>query len=134
MDSTCVDSGVNTDYFALISPPPARAGIATAVFRSEIRGHEFVHRNARQSGVPVRLRHRRRHRHDSAGTERRRHSCHLGQEGRAGLVAGLAAQGLQALAHDEGAALAERLVYTHRLPGAVVLLRPEVGETAAVAR
>ena len=49
----------------------------------------------------------------------------LGQEGRAGVDARVAAQGVPPLADDEGAALAERHVQPDRLPGHQLLLGAE---------
>ena len=50
------------------------------------------------------------------------------------MAARLAPQGVPPLAHDEGAALAQRHLSAHRLPVAVVLLGAQVRDAAAVAR
>ena len=58
-----------------------------------------------QPRIQVRLRHRHRGRHGAARPERRHHPPDLGQEERAGVHAGVAAQGVPPLADHGGAAL-----------------------------
>ena len=64
------------------------------------------------------------------GAERGRRPAHLGQEGRAGVAARVAAQGVPPLAQDDGAALAQRHVPADRLPGHQLLLGAQDQEAA----
>ena len=76
-----------------------------------------------QPGIQVRLRHRHRGRHHPARAERGRRPADLRQEERAALHARVAAQGLSALAGDEGAAsLGQHHLPGDRLPGHHLLL------------
>ena len=61
--------------------------------------------------------------------ERGHHPAHLGQEGRAGVHARVAAEGLPPLADDDGAELAERPLPADRLPGHHLLLGAEDAKT-----
>ena len=56
------------------------------------------------------------------GARRGRRPAHLGQEGRAGVAARVAAQGLPRLADDDRADVAERQLRADRLPGHHLLL------------
>ena len=78
----------------------------------------------------VRLRHRHRDGHAAAGSQRGRRPADLPEEERAAVHARVAAQGVSALAHDEGAALAERQVPADRLSGHRYYSAPEEREAA----
>jgi predicted ArsR family transcriptional regulator len=79
--------------------------------------HEFDHRAAGQSRVPVRLQHRHRIGDAAAGPDRRHGALHLGQEAGARVAARVAPQGVPSLADHDGAALAQRHLRAHRLSG-----------------
>ena len=81
-----------------------------------------------QGRVQGRLRHRHRAGDAAARPQRGRRPLHLGEEGRAGVAARVAAQGLPALADDEGADLGERPLPADRLPGDRLLLGAEAEE------
>ncbi len=76
----------------------------------------------------------RRHGKGSEGPERGCHPLHLGQEGRAGVDAGLASRRVQALADDEGAGLGPGRLSEDRLQRHLLLRRPEDERGAEVAR
>src|SRR4051812_29994179 len=59
---------------------------------------------------------------------------HPAKKGGPAVAARRAAQGLPPLAHDEGAALAQRRVQADRVSGAVVLFRSKVRHSSPVAR
>ena len=65
-------------------------------------------------------------RQGAAGPERGYRPLHLGEEGRAGLDAGVAAGGLSALADHDRADLGQGALPQDRLPGPLLLLRAEI--------
>ena len=88
------------------------------------------HRTTRQPRIQVRLRHRRRERVDSEGSQRGRRPADLGEEERAGVAARVAPEGVSPVADDERADLAERQVRPDQLPGHHLLLGAEEEEGA----
>src|SRR5436309_14256582 len=94
--------------------------------RNELRSHHRQgHRRAR---IQRRLRHRHRVGDRPRRTERGRDPPDLGQEGRARVAAGVAPEGVPALADDEGAGVGERAPSAHRLPVDRLLLRAQATE------
>src|SRR5437667_16092 len=89
-----------------------------------VRGRNGGYQLARPA-EQVRLRHRHRGRRGSPRVERGDCPAHLREEERARVYARVAPARLPPLADDEGAALAERPLSAHRLPGHRLLLRAE---------
>ena len=114
-------------------PPGTRPGARSG--RSRRHGDlDRQHRAAREPGLQVRLRHRHRRRGRAARTERGDHPHHLGQEGRAGVAAGVAPERVPRLADHDRAAVAQRALPAGRLPGHHLLLRPEAEAEAGEPR
>ena len=110
--------------------PPGRSR-ARVAGRSRRHGDlDRQHRAAREPGIQVRLRHRRRRRGGAARPRRGDHPHHLGQEGRAAVAARLAPEGVPRLADDDRAEVAQRALPAGRLPAHHLLLGPEA-EAAA---
>src|SRR5689334_21543326 len=75
--------------------------------------------------LPAWLRHRHRVRHRSTRPVPGDDPLHFSQEEGTAIPARLAPARVGALVHDEGTALVQAAVQAHRLPGHLVLLRPQ---------